>query len=88
MLLQKVPKRHVGRVFKDKIWSMDRRYTIKHRSCSWKGKGSRRKGHMLLQIEKVAETSDGDLTCHVFILEDEVAHVATSDPSGILTIEK
>ena len=57
MLLQKVPKRDVGRVFKDKIWSMDRKYTIKHRSCSWKGKDSRRKGHMLLQIEKVAETS-------------------------------
>ena len=38
------------------------------------------KSSILLQIEKAAKSSDGDLTCHVFSLE--------SDPSGILTIGK
>ena len=46
------------------------------------------KSGILLQIEKVAEGSDGDLTCHVFSLEDAVAHLAVSNSSGILTIEK
>ena len=43
---------------------------------------------ILLQIEKVAETSNGDLTYYVFSLEDAVAHLSITDPSGILTIEK
>ena len=49
---------------------------------------------ILLQIEKVVESNDSesnesnDLTCHVFSLEEAVAHLAVSDPSGILTIEK
>ena len=43
---------------------------------------------ILLQTEKAAETSDGDLTCYVFSLEDAVAHLAVTHPSGILTIEK
>ena len=38
------------------------------------------KSSILLQIEKAAESSDGDLTCHVLSLEN--------DPSGILTIGK
>ena len=42
----------------------------------------------LLQIEKVPETSDGDLTCYVFSLEDAVAHLSVTDPSEILAIEK
>ena len=46
------------------------------------------KSGILLQIEKVPETSNGDLTCHVFSLEDAVAHLSVTDPSGILTIEK
>ena len=46
------------------------------------------KGGILLQIEKVPETSNGDLTCYVFSLEDAVAHLSVTDPSGILTIEK
>ena len=45
------------------------------------------KSGALLQIEKVPETS-GDLTCYVFSLEDAVAHLSVTDPSGILTIEK
>ena len=45
-------------------------------------------GVLLLQIEKVPETSNGDLTCYVFSLEDAVAHVSVTDASGILTIEK
>ena len=39
------------------------------------------------QTEKVAEGSDGDLTCYLFSLVDPVAHLAVSD-SRILTIEK
>ena len=40
------------------------------------------------QIEKAHETSNGDLTCYVFSLEDAVAHLSVTNPSGILTIEK
>ena len=46
------------------------------------------KSGILLQIEKTAETSNGDLTCYVFSLEDSVAHLSVTDPSSILTIEK
>ena len=46
------------------------------------------KGGILLQIEKVPETSNGDLTCYVFSLEDAVAHLSVTNPSSILTIEK
>ena len=46
------------------------------------------KSGILLQIEKVPETSNGDLTCYVFSLEDAVAHLSVTDPSGILTTEK
>ena len=46
------------------------------------------KSGVLLQIEKVSETSNGDLTCYAFSLEDAVAHLSVTDPSGTLTIEK
>ena len=46
------------------------------------------KSGILLQIEKVPETSNGDLTCYIFSLEDAVAHLSINDPSSILTIEK
>ena len=46
------------------------------------------KSGILLQTEKAGETSDGDLTCYVFSLEDAVAHLSVTDPSEILTIEK
>ena len=46
------------------------------------------KSGILLQIEKAPEASNGDLTCYVFSLEDAVAHLSITDPSGILTIEK
>ena len=46
------------------------------------------KSGILLQIEKVLETSGSDLTCYVFSLEDAVAHLSVTDPSGVLTIEK
>ena len=39
-------------------------------------------------LKKGPETSNGDLTCYVFSLEDAVAHLSVTDPSGILTIEK
>ena len=42
----------------------------------------------MLQIEKAAEASGGDLMCYVFSLEDAVAHVSVSNPDGILTFEK
>ena len=46
------------------------------------------KSVILLQIKKAPETSGGDLTYHVFSLEDAVAHLSVTIPSGILTIEK
>ena len=47
-----------------------------------------KKSSILLHIEKAPKTSNGDLTCYVFSLEDAVAHLSVTDPSGILTIEK
>ena len=44
------------------------------------------KSGILLQIEKVPEASNGDLTCYVFSLEDAVAHLSVTDLSGIVTI--
>ena len=35
---------------------------------------------ILLQIDKAAESSDGDLTYYAFSLEDALAHLATSHP--------
>ena len=46
------------------------------------------KSLILLQIEKALEASNGYVTCYVSSLEDEVAHLSVTDPSGILTIEK
>ena len=46
------------------------------------------KSNVLLQLEKTAPISDGDHTHHVFSLQDPVAYLATSNPSGISTIEK
>ena len=45
------------------------------------------KSGILLQIEKLPEAS-GDLRCYVFSLEDAVAHLSVTNPSGILTTEK
>ena len=47
-----------------------------------------KKSGILLQIDKVPEASNGNLTCYVFSLEDAVAHLSFTDPNGILTIEK
>ena len=41
----------------------------------------------LIQIDKASETDD-DLMCYVFSLEDALAHISVTNPSGILTIEK
>ena len=46
------------------------------------------KSGILLQIGKMPETSNGDLTCYVLSLEEAVAHISVTNPSGILTIEK
>ena len=46
-----------------------------------------KKSGKLLQIEKVPEASNGDLTCYVFSLEDAVAHLSVTNPSRILTME-
>ena len=45
------------------------------------------KSGILLQIKKAPETS-GDLMCYVFSLEDALAHLSVTNPSGILTIKK
>ena len=46
------------------------------------------KSGILLQIERVPEAINGDLTRYVFSLEDAVAQLSVTDPSDILTIEK
>ena len=46
------------------------------------------KSGIMLQIERAPETGDDHLMCYVFSLEDAVAHLSVTDPSGILTIEK
>ena len=47
-----------------------------------------KKSGILVQIEKLPEASNGDLTCYVFSLEDAVPHFAVTDLSGASTIEK
>ena len=84
-------------VFNNKIWIMDR-HTLEHwqhfhesgrkKWKKWKKVKAVEKSGILLQIEKVPETSNGHLTCYVFSLEKTVAHISVTDPSGILTIEK
>ena len=44
------------------------------------------KSGILLQTEKVPETSHGDLTCYLFSVENAVAHLSVTDPSGILKV--
>ena len=46
------------------------------------------KSGIMLQIEKAPETSDDDLMCYVFSLENAVAHLSVADPREILTVEK
>ena len=46
------------------------------------------KSGILLQIKKAPEASGGDLTCHVFSLEDATAHLNVTNLTGILTTEK
>ena len=43
---------------------------------------------ILLQIKKAPEASGGDLTCHVFSLEDATAHLNVTNLTGILTTKK
>ena len=45
------------------------------------------KSGILLQTEKVAETNNSDLTCYVFSLDNAVALLSVTDPSGILTMK-
>ena len=77
----------MGRVFNDRIWVMDW-YTFEYWQHSSRQRQGSGKSGILLQIEKAPETSNGDLTCYVFSLEDAVAHLSVTDPSGILAIEK
>ena len=62
------------------LWIDTRTGTDNTLHCS--GRAVEKSG-ILLQIEKTPETSGGDLTCHVFSLEDAVAHLPVTDPSGI-----
>ena len=70
----------MGRVFKNKIDNIDN-------TLHGSGRAVEKSG-ILLQIEKAPDASNGDLTCYVFSLENAVAHLAVTDPSGILTIKK
>ena len=46
------------------------------------------KSGILLKFKIAAETNNDDLTCYLFNLEDAVAHLTVTNPSGILAIEK
>ena len=46
------------------------------------------KSGIMLQIEKAPETSDDDLMCYMFNLEDAVAHLSVTDPRNIIPVEK
>ena len=52
------------------------------------GSGKAVEKGILLQIERVPEASDNNLTCYVFSLEDVLIHLSVNDPSSILTTEK
>ena len=56
------------------------KHTSRERQGRWKS-------DIPLQIEKAPKTSGGDLTCHVFSLEDAMAYMNVTDPEKILTIE-
>ena len=43
---------------------------------------------IMLQIEKASETGNDKHMCYIFSLDDAVAHLSVTDPSGILKIEK
>lgn len=76
------------RVFNDKIWAD----TCSSTDITLHGSGRAvGKSGIVLQFEKAAESSDFDLTCHVFSIENAVAHLDSSDSSGsggIKTIER
>ena len=77
----------MGGVFIKKIWVMDR-YTFEYWQHSSRQQQGREKNWHTASDRKAPETSNGDLTFHVFSLEDAVAHLSVTDPSGILTIQK
>ena len=41
-----------------------------------------------IQIEKASEDSGGGFMCYVFSVEDALAHLSDTNPSGILMTEK
>ena len=51
--------------------------TFSHNPFQGSGRTDERSG-ILLQIERAADASDGDVVCYVFSLEDAVAHPNTS----------
>ena len=67
------------------LW-MDTRSSIDN-TLHGSGRTVEKRG-IVLQIGKTPEAGDGDLMCYVFSLEDAVAHLSFTDPSGILIIEK
>ena len=74
--------------FSDNKIRVMNKYTFENwQPVSRQRQGSEKSG-ILLQIEKAPETSNGDLTYYVFSLEDAVAHLSVTSPSGILTIKK
>ena len=68
------------RLWIDTCWSTDNTVHGSSRAVEKSG--------ILLQIEKAPEVSDDNLTCYLFSLEDAVAHLSVTNPSGILNIEK
>ena len=74
----------MGMVFGDKLQAMG----ASTDNTPHDSDGAVEKSGILLQIEKVSENSNGDLTWHVLNLEDVVGHLVVNSPSGNLTIAK
>ena len=66
------------------LW-MDTRSSINN---TLHGSGRAVSRGIMLPIGKASETSDDKVMCYIFSLEDAVAHLSVTNPSGILTIEK
>ena len=61
----------MGIMFDDEIWAINI-CTIQNRRHFHSNGKIAEKRTILLQVQKATEITDGNLTCHVSILEDEV----------------
>ena len=76
----------MGRVFNNKFGLWIDTHSSTENTLYGSGRAVAQSG-ILLQIEKAAEISGGDLTCYVFSFEDVEAYISVNENSEILTIE-